>query len=166
MSNKTVYLAGPIGGCNKGEANSWRDDVTARIAEHNIIGISPLRCEPLITGRYKKSGYDDPCFGTADAIGSKNEIDVRSCDLTLAYLPTLSPGTLAEIGLAKGAQKPIIVVTKLPLIRKHPLFINWTNWMLDDLAQAVDVIIGVFEDYAVPLPETKREPEGPLDKSV
>lgn len=148
MSNKTVYLAGPIGGCNKGEANDWRNDVIERIAKHNIIGISPLRCEPLIKGRYKKTGYDDPCFGTPDAIGSKNELDVRSCDMTLAYLPTLSPGTLAEIGLAKGAQKPIIVVTKLPLIRKHPLFINWINWMLDDLDDAVAVITGVLGDYS------------------
>lgn len=148
MHHKTIYLAGPIGGCNKGEANTWRKIVTEQIAEFNITGISPLRCEPLIKTRYKKSGYDDPCFGTPDAIGSKNELDVASCDMTLAFLPTLSPGTLAEIGMARGMRKPLIIVSKLPLIRNHPLFINWASWMLDDLDQAVAVITGVFGDYA------------------
>ena len=144
----SVYLAGPIGGCGKKEANDWRNDITTKLAEHNIKGISPLRCEPLIGRKYKKTGYDDICFGTPQAIGSKNELDVTNCSITLAYLPTLSPGTLAEIGMAKGKHKPVIVVTALPLIKNHPVFVDWADWMLDDLDQAYDVIVGLYGDYA------------------
>ena len=48
---RTVYMAGPIGGCTKVEAVKWRVDLKDRLEPHGIIGISPLRCEPTIKGR-------------------------------------------------------------------------------------------------------------------
>ena len=86
MNRKTVYLAGPISGCTKGEANDWRDGACARLAGAGITGISPLRCEPLVGERYG-TDYPDPRFGIPRAIASKNIFDVRNCDMTLAYFP-------------------------------------------------------------------------------
>ena len=88
MSKPKIYLAGPIFGATGAEANDWRRDMTARLAPHGIIGISPLRCEPMVGARYDLH-YADPCFGTPEAILAKNFLDLRACDLTLAYLPTL-----------------------------------------------------------------------------
>lgn len=82
-----IYLAGPIFGATGPEANDWRRDMTARLAVHGIVGISPLRCEPMIGDRYDVA-YADPCFGTPEAILGKNFLDLRACDLTLAYMPT------------------------------------------------------------------------------
>ncbi len=65
----TVYLAGPIAGCDKGEANDWRWHVAGKLRASGIVGISPLRCEPLVGERYMV-GYEDPRFGTARAIAS------------------------------------------------------------------------------------------------
>ena len=46
MTRKYIYLAGPIAQCSYKEANDWRDYVSNKLHE-NIIGISPLRCEPM-----------------------------------------------------------------------------------------------------------------------
>lgn len=83
---KTVYLGGPITDLNKGQANDWRKYVTDNLEQHNIAGVSPLRCEPKI-GRVYKKEYDCPKFGSPQAIAAKNEFDVRSCDMSLIYLP-------------------------------------------------------------------------------
>lgn len=94
-----IYLAGPIFGTTGAEANDWRRDMTARLAPHGIVGISPLRCEPMVGDRYDLH-YQDPCFGTPGAILAKNFLDLRACHLTLAYLP--KPPEVAEMDAIIG----------------------------------------------------------------
>ena len=150
---KTIYLAGPIAGCDHGEANNWRWVVNRLLAPHNILGISPLRCEPLIGERYGLN-YVDPKFGTARAIGSKNLMDVQMTDMTLAYLPRAivelrpSLGTIIEIGWANAFRKPTIVVTDDPYHREHPVINACAGWLLPTLDDAIEVVIGVLGDYA------------------
>lgn len=155
---KTVYLAGPIAGCNKEEANNWRRQVQDALQAFNIRGISPLRCEPLTGERYAVSeGYKgaDPRFGTARAIASKNFLDVQLCDMTLCYLPRrvnerrLSIGTLIELGWAHALRKPTILVSDYPFIADHPVVQANASWVLATLPEAVDVIVGVLGDYSV-----------------
>ena len=38
-----IYLAGPIAGCNKSEANDWRAFVCGKFPP-GVVGVSPLRC--------------------------------------------------------------------------------------------------------------------------
>ena len=54
---KFIYLAGPIAGLNEKEATTWRDEVHQKFP-YNIVGISPLRCEPLKEGMTYTSTYD------------------------------------------------------------------------------------------------------------
>ncbi len=163
MTNKFVYLAGPIAGTTRSEANDWRKEVQDAFID-GIIGISPLRCEPLIKERYddamafaEGSGqYQDKRFGTPDAIANKNELDMRSCDLTLAYLPMEisarrpSYGTVAEIAWAKILHKPCILVTDDPGVYNHPVIMSGVGWHLDTFEDAVDTIHGLFGDYVTP----------------
>ncbi len=150
---KTVYLAGPIAGCDKAEANDWRHDVSRQLAEAGIVGISPLRCEPLIGARSTLQ-YADPKFGTARAIGSKNIFDVRHCDMTLAYLPREindrrpSYGTICELAWAHMIGKPTILVTDCPVLLNHPVISACSGWLLNTLDEGVEVIIGILADYA------------------
>jgi nucleoside 2-deoxyribosyltransferase len=119
-----------------------------KLREHSIIGISPLRCEPLTGERYEL-GYADPRFGTARAIASKNFFDVQRCDMTLAYMPKTMPfskGTLCELAWAFALRKPTILVTKDKKLTKHPVVQACASWILSSLDEAVDVIIGVLED--------------------
>ena len=46
---KYIYLAGPIAGLTEVEATEWRGWVRERLP-YGIVGISPLRCEPLKEG--------------------------------------------------------------------------------------------------------------------
>jgi nucleoside 2-deoxyribosyltransferase len=153
MTQKFVYLAGPILGCTKGEANDWRRyvDKQFRAQSPGIVGISPLRCEPLIGERYN-TDYLDPRFGTSEAIAAKNMHDVQNCDIVLAYMPkemgpNISLGTVCEIAWARAWDKQIILVTDHPKILAHPVINACRNWRLDTLDEAVEVCIGVFGGY-------------------
>lgn len=149
---KTVYLAGPITGCDKGEANDWRHAFGRRLEHAGIRGVSPLRCEPLIGERYLPN-YADPLFGVPSAIAAKNKADVRLCDLTLAYLPRTiiarrpSYGTVGELFWADAFGKPTIVVSDCEIVRSNPVILAAAGWMLDDLDQAYEVINGLLGVY-------------------
>lgn len=168
---RTVYLAGPILHCTDAEASDWRRMVCNNLAPSHITGISPLRCEPIIGERYEIQ-YSDPKFGTARAIGSKNIFDVRTCDMTLAYLPryqgtwdTMNPldqsdenvmerlawhqsyGTIAELAWAHMAGKPTILVSNDPEVYNHPVLSACAGWVLPTLDDAIDVVIGVLGGY-------------------
>lgn len=144
---RTVYLAGPIFGCTLAEANDWRDATIARLRKRGIQGVSPLRCEPIHGERYGME-YVDPRFGTPRAISSKNMLDVKMCDVTLAYMPTLSLGTLIELAWAYAFGKPTILVTTLPQVRDHAVVQACAGWVLSTLDEAADVIEGVLTVYA------------------
>tara|TARA_B100001750_G_C15516362_1_gene607527 strand:- start:519 stop:989 length:471 start_codon:yes stop_codon:yes gene_type:complete len=150
---KYIYLAGPIADCNFKEANAWRDDVQNQLPP-GIVGISPLRCEPLEPGKkYAQKGAVIDMWSDPRAIATKNWLDTESCDLVLAYLPKElndrrpSYGTVIEIGWAIGLRKPIIVVSDDDYLMRHPLIKHNASWRLDSLDKAVEVISGLFGDY-------------------
>ena len=153
MTKRFIYLAGPILGCTGKEANDWRKYVSDILKPHGIIGISPLRCEPLIGTTYNATYDIDPCFGTARAIAAKNLYDVQNCDLTLAYLPIppagkhQSFGTIGEIFWSHGLNKRVILVSDDPEINNHPVIDSVVNWKLTNLDQAIKVCIGVVGGY-------------------
>lgn len=160
---KTVYLAGPIAGCTDGEANDWRRLIIEQLRPYGVIGISPLRCEPL-HGKTYASAVDflpdakrervDERFGTARAIASKNKFDVHTCDMGLFYLPRAlnekrpSYGTVIELAWTSMIQKPTILVTDDPNVSSHPVVGACASWILPTLDEAVDVITGILGDYA------------------
>ena len=149
----SVYLAGSIAGCDRTEANNWRNGMIHDLAGNGIIGISPLRCEPLIGERYAV-GYDDPRFGTARAIASKNFMDVQMCDMTLCYMPRelnerrLSVGTLIELAWAHSLRKPTVLVSDYPFVIEHPVVQANAGWIVPTLDDGIDIILGVLADYA------------------
>ncbi len=148
-----VYLAGPITGCTTGQANAWRDMIYANLPTE-IIGVSPLRCEPIKGERYAPE-YNDNQFGTPQVIGAKNKEDVRRCDITLAYLPPANPpsvGTLQEIGWATGMGKPVILVTDNAYVLQNAVIKATVPWRFTEkeggFTKAVEVIGGIFSVYA------------------
>lgn len=154
-TTKHVYLAGPIVGCTLGEAADWRTYVTERLVKHRVVGISPLRCEPPPGGRFDH-GSGDPRYGSAKAIGTKNFMDVRKCDVTFAKISKAPPdwnrpwavGTIAEVGAAYVIGKPVIVVSDDPDILKHPVINYCAGWVLEDIDDAIDVTLGLLSAYS------------------
>ena len=159
MTDRYIYLAGPIAGCSQGEANDWRTyvsdklDAMSRNLDGNIRGVSQLRCEPIVGDVYKL-GYDDPKFGTSRAISSKNYFDTLNCDMVLAFFPKFmndkrpSIGTIVECGWARAKEKKVILVTDDPYYFEHPVLDDCASWKLTDLDQALEVIEGVMSVYA------------------
>ena len=95
---KYIYLIGPIAGCDEGEAKDWREWVCAHLPI-GVVGVSPLRCEPAINGKYDvpdSLASLDPCFGTSDAIASKNDYDVRTCDMALVSRGPVDPEVASD----------------------------------------------------------------------
>src|ERR1019366_1688392 len=118
-------LAGPILGQTEAQANDWRGALAELLHPSNIVGISPLRCEP-IHGEVYSLGYPDERFGTARAIMHKNMYDVQTCDAVLAYIPEPlgghhSWGTMVELSWAKAFNKLTILVSEDPAVREHPV---------------------------------------------
>lgn len=147
-----VYLAGPIAGKSHGQANDWRTKVMNALAPYGITGISPLRCEPLVGKKYELV-YDDPRFGTPNAINCKNWFDTNNCDLVFAYMPAEqnkerpSWGTCMEIAWATALGKPVVLVSDMAGLVNHPLIKANRIWTLDTLDEAVETVIGVLGDY-------------------
>jgi len=148
-----IYLAGPITDCNVAEAKDWRADISERLTHLGVVGVSPLRCEPLVTGTYQAT-YDNRMFGTAAAISGKNWFDTNRADIVLVYLPKsarlkkgLSIGTMFEVGWASALHKPIIVVTDDEKIQNHPLMQRHVNWILPNFEEALEVIEGILSVY-------------------
>jgi len=113
-----------------------------------------LRCEPIEEGMtYTSPGAVDKMWSDPRAINAKNWLDTESSDLVLAYLPKEmnerrpSIGTIIEIGWSIGLKKPLIVVSDDKQIMEHPLIECNAAWRLDELDDAVEVIIGLFGDY-------------------
>lgn len=153
---KYIYLAGPIAGLNESEATTWRNYVNDRLP-YGVVGISPLRCEPLNEGmHYTEEGASPKLWSDPRAISSKNWLDTESSDLVLAYLPKEmnerrpSIGTIIEIGWTIGLKKPLIVVSDDDQILEHPLIQCNASWRLDNLDDAIEVITGLFSDYVSP----------------
>ena len=150
MTKKYIYLAGPIAQCNYQEANDWRSYVRDKL-HTNIIGISPLRCEPMEGETYGPG--NDPRYNPPGAIAAKNWYDTEKCDLILASMPRElnqrrpAYGTTIEIGWAIGLKKPIILVTDDEYLTEHPLIRANVNWVFEDFQNAIDVIHGLFDDY-------------------
>ncbi len=159
---KFVYLAGPVLGQTAAQASDWRQYVANTLRPHGIIGISPVRCEPLIGETYGPQ-YADERFGTPRAILHKNLFDVQSCDMTLAYIPGIDPpymdshgiihaghhswGTMQEFAWAKALGKPAILVSDDPAIREHGVLNASAGWVLENLDEAIDVLIGILGGY-------------------
>lgn len=152
---KTVYLAGPIVGCDFGEANNWREDV-CKWFERNLFGkvcgISPLRCEELPGTQYNM-GAVDPLFGSDEAVATKNLYDVGATDLTLAYVPRALEerrpvyGTISEIAWAKLLRKPVILVSDAPRVMNHPVIKASCGWRVERMEDALKIVAGLFSDY-------------------
>lgn len=157
MSNGPfIYLAGPILGCTEGEAKDWRSYVGDALAPYGIKTVSPLRCEPLTGERYQFSEKSDLCFGDPRAILAKNFLDLRMCDMTLAYFPQpdnpstqRSAGTMGEVAWSYALQKPCAVVTNDPFIKQHPFTSCQPSWpLLPTLDDAIRLIQGIFAVYS------------------
>lgn len=161
-----IYLAGPISGCNYGQATDWRDHV-GTLFSPGIIPISPMRlkdwCKKIkAIGDVKQyeaaAGEDDFLIsGESHAINTRDMNDVSTCDMLFVYMPKelneklgVSVGTIKEIGYAAALRKPMVLVTTDKKVANHPLIREDVGWIVPTLELGAQVVNSVWQAYVGP----------------
>ena len=142
--SKKVYLAGPIRGLTYEGCNSWREYAIKELAEHNIIGISPMRCkEYLNTGELLLECDENP-LSSSKGIVIRDRWDVtKNCDILLANLlgaEKVSIGTMFEYGWADAMRKPIITIMESQgNVHDHAFIKETTGFRVKTLEEALKI---------------------------
>jgi hypothetical protein len=79
MTKPLVYLAGPISGLNYAGATDWRNNAAARLEEHGIIGLSPMRAKDHLKDveRFGGHGYETHAISSQRGVFTRDRFDVR-----------------------------------------------------------------------------------------
>jgi|TARA_R100001530_G_scaffold136032_1_gene114961 hypothetical protein len=158
-----IYLAGPIAGMDGDDANDWRDYVCQQFdqSQYNgqIVGVSPLRCEPPNEDGVYDSFLDrideQPWYRTPRAIDTKNQLDTWRSSAILAYMPEslikerLSVGTIMEIAWGIAVRKPVFLVSDYPALVNHPLIDRNVASVCYDVDEAIEQIFSVYGVYTI-----------------
>lgn len=163
MDRRFVYLAGPISGMSYGEATDWRQAITSLFLP-GIVGVSPMRMKEWASKlkaikdvkQYAKVADEEDFLisGESHAINTRDMYDVRTCDMTLIYMPKsltdkagISVGTVKEIGYAARDRKPMVLVTDDKKVAGHPLIREDIGWIVPTLEMGADVVNSVLGVY-------------------
>lgn len=129
---KTIYLCGPINGCNDSEANDWRQHVMEELAGHYDF-LDPMRRD--YRGRELEPGI------AAEIVNGDKE-DLRQSDIVLAFCPKPSVGTSMELFLFWSTGGENIIVHPNP---------NPSPWLIEHSAaiyRTFDEAIQVLQSRA------------------
>jgi nucleoside 2-deoxyribosyltransferase len=140
-----VYLAGLIQGSVIDQCIGWRKQIVQHYSDWKGTGTP-----------YKDLFFLDPCNGEDNVapdglssnIPSKVILDkdynaIKKCDLFVANMENFGVsrpllGTTMEIAFAYGFHKPIIMVTKEEVYRKHPFVSNMVSWYFDSVEEMLE----------------------------
>jgi nucleoside 2-deoxyribosyltransferase len=147
----TVYLAGPITGCEFRVAQIWRDFATRKLAESGIRCLSPIRFYPEDYGpkdkRMPALPEFDPTtpkspFRTHKGLTSRDRNDVMTSNLLLVNLldtERVSIGTMIELGWADLLRIPIVVAMNDNNLHDHAMVREIANYIVPTLDEAIQV---------------------------
>ena len=145
---KDVYLAGPIAHLYPDQAEGWREQAIAMLADHGIRGRSPLRGKgPRILDPSKKIGleaYEDP-MASDSGIVARDHYDVTHADVIIANFlkaEQVSFGTPVEFGWAHDNHIPIIsIIEEEGSPYDHPFFRGMSSYRVTSLEEAVYIAV-------------------------
>ena len=104
VPTKSIYLAGPISGCDDAQANGWRDHVVVSLGDHYGFR-NPMDRD------YRHLNMDhEACKSGAREVTDADEADIAFCDVLLANMLYPSTGTAMEIHHAALLGKPVISI--------------------------------------------------------
>lgn len=162
MVNKCVYLAGPIDGLSYQEGVEWRQAATEKLAAHGIKAASPQRCKDYLTSNEgvtremdfckQEEEFKDNPMSTSRGILTRDKFDALNCSMLLVNFlgaKRVSIGTVMEIAWAYLQGKPIVVVIEDndTLHRNHPMLKETFSYVVNDLDDAINIVIGTLEPY-------------------
>jgi nucleoside 2-deoxyribosyltransferase len=130
MSDRLIYLSGPITGITFGEASDWRDYTFRRFLELSggkIKTLSPMRGKRYLDNNKPIDKFNDhrkQVLSSKRMIYTRDRQDTFRADAVLVNLigaTKVSIGTVIEIAWADANNVPIIVAMEESNIHRHPI---------------------------------------------
>jgi nucleoside 2-deoxyribosyltransferase len=149
---KTVYLAGPITGLSYAGCTDWRELAIAKLAEHGIKGLNPMRGKSYLKHLTSISGtgeeYKDMgVLSTQKSVTTRDRMDTRTSDLVLMNLlgaERVSIGTMIEAGWADAFRNPIILVIEPTNLHHHMMLREIAGFVVPTLDEALAIAVSVL----------------------
>jgi nucleoside 2-deoxyribosyltransferase len=144
--SKQVYLGGPITGLSYSEArDGWRPEF-AGLLDISIYPLSPMRQEGHLAEIKKISAhsYDYNQLSSAKGIVAKDMLDIeRSAIVVFNFLGAkkISAGSVWEMGYAKRARKPILIIMEPEgNPHDHVFIVTSADFRCTSIAEAAEVV--------------------------
>lgn len=146
---KSVYLAGPIKGLSYDGANYWRDVMISDLAQHDIKGLSPMRCKEYLEGCTNLGmSFYDGVLSTPRGIMVRDRFDATRCDVMLVNLlhaTTVTIGTCMEIAWADLKRIPVVAIMEDGNIHDHPMINEAVGFRVKTLEEARDTVLAILK---------------------
>lgn len=164
MSNKSVYLAGPISGLTFDDADEWRTHAIAALRQHSIDGLSPLRGKAYLRtlGSLSTQCLDEGQAGIMSlprSIMARDFHDATHCDVLLVNLlgaSRISIGTMMEVAWCYQARTPIVCCMDLGNVHEHAMVTEAIDFRVSTVDEAVAVCVAILRPNP-PLVEVKPQ---------
>jgi len=151
VSEKLVYLAGPISGLSYEGCTDWREYAKRVLAHAGFTGLNPLRAkdylkdEGAVADSYEQEMIEHPLahvLSCSRGITTRDRWDCTRCDVVIANLigaEKASIGTAIEIAWADAARIPVIVVEEEGGVHDHAMIRECTGFRVKSLEEALTV---------------------------
>lgn len=127
-----IYLAGPIAGCTDEEANDWRSQIRAGLADQDIVILDPM-------DRDFRGVPMTPQIASDIVTGDKSEID--TCDIAVFNCWKPGWGTAMEMLYAYDIACAYVVAIVPTDVSLSPWIIEHSYRVVYDVKDAVAAII-------------------------
>lgn len=103
-----VFVSGPIHGVE--EEQGYRETLSRILTEHGFAVLDPWKREKALYPSTERRWWKNvPC----EWFIKRDLEDVEKCDLLVAYLPSVSPGSCMELFYARLKGKKTVVIHQL-----------------------------------------------------
>ena len=155
MTQKRIYLSGPITGLSYREArHGWRE-VAAQMITNSMPGeveiLSPMRAKRHLADHHDLSPMGDPnsILSCPRGITTRDRYDTMRCDLMLVNLlgaERISIGTMIEFGWADAARVPIVcAIEPMGNLHEHAISSDLIGFRCPTLEEAALVAIAILK---------------------
>ena len=154
MSEKSVYLAGPITGLSYDGATDWRRSVIEDLRQVGIRGYSPMRAKEYLAhlDHISGSGREYEHLGvlsTSRGVMTRDRFDATRCDVLLVNFlgaKAVSIGTVMEIAWADANRIPIVcAVDQAPGHPHDHMMVNEAiGFKVHSLEEAVHIVKAIL----------------------
>lgn len=158
MSEKFVYLAGPVSGLSYEGCVDWREYAKAELSQVGITALNPLRAKDYLKNETSmpdsvgQLAYEHPLshvLSSRKGITTRDRWDCMRSDVVIANMigaEKASIGTAMEIAWADSKRIPVILVEVEGGIHDHAMIHECAGFIVPTLDEALAVAKALLQD--------------------